>query len=135
MGNKIIRVLMIEPKQSPKISHIGSSLQDLRVAVSIGADEVGNVKSKKIGDGVYVLFNDDGFFAGLEANRRIDSEIISGVFYVIATDENYHPVSLTEDQILKYMTRFLTPEKIPFAEILDCHMNRLFESIDENEQC
>lgn len=80
MGNKVIRVLMIEPKQYPKISYIGSSLQDLRVAVSIGADEVGNVKSKKIGNGVYVIFNEDGFFSDLKPTEELIERLFRGYF-------------------------------------------------------
>lgn len=83
MRDDVIKVLMVVPREHPKTTYLTVTMQSLRNAVSIGADEVGDVESKKIGKGVYIIYNYARSLAGLAPNRRVKGDIIAGTFNVV----------------------------------------------------
>lgn len=125
MNERYIKVLKIEPGAHPFVSFLDSTLEALNNAVR-HKDGDGKAKTKKIGRGVYILFNSDYCFSGLESNRKVKNEIISGVFYVIGADKNHHPRSLTNDEISKYSSVFWETETFDDEEVIKTSFPYLF---------
>lgn len=132
MTESVIRVLMVPPNQLPIIAYLPATMNALRCAVSIGSEELCDVKSMHLTDNLYVLYCAD-FLIGLHANRRVGKTIIAGTFYVVAVDHKYQPVSLTEEQIHTCKKRFSMPEHFTDAEILQAHIDALLQDLDTLE--
>ena len=97
---------MVAPNDLPREVWMPVSLQAFRAAVNVGAEEDGDVRARKVENNIYVLYHRFGYFAGLKANRKVDDRIISGTFYVVASDEDYYPRSLTNREIERYISMF-----------------------------
>ena len=110
MKEKTIKVLMVEPHQEPRMTEIGNDLDALQKAVSIGADEQGLIELVYLEDNVSILCNEEGKLIGLEPNRRLGDDILCGVFYVVADDEEGNLASLTEEQQARYAQMFRRPD-------------------------
>ncbi len=106
MKEKKINVLMVEPHKPPCMVELNNDLDSLQKAVSIGADEQGLIELVHLEDNVYILCNQEGKLIGLEPNRRLGNDILCGVFYVVADDEDGNLVSLTEVQQARYAQMF-----------------------------
>ena len=120
MNGKEIKVLMVEPGKHPRVTTLGTELDDLQKAVSIGADYQGLIEIINIGNGDCLLCNEEGKLINLEGNRRLGSDIIVGVFYITGADDEGNLVSLSEEKIKHYTERFWAPEKFDRAEIETC---------------
>ena len=117
MKEKQIRALMVEPMESPKLVTLQNDLDSLQKAVSIGAPDQGLIEFVYLEDNVSILCNEEGKLIGLAPNRRLGDDILCGVFYVVAEDEEGELVSLTSEQIEKYSEFFGTFESISADEI------------------
>ena len=117
MKEKQIRALMVEPMASPKLVTLGNDLDSFQKAVSVGAPEQGHIEFVYLEDNVSVMVNEEGKLIGLEPNRRLGDDILCGVFYVVAEDEEGELVSLTPEQVEKYSEFFGTFESITADEI------------------
>lgn len=117
MRKKQIRVLMVEPMSSPKLVTLQNDLDSLQKAVSIGAPDQGLIELVPLEDNILILCNEEGKLIGLEPNRRLGEDILCGVFYVVAEDEEGELMSLTSEQIEKYSEFFGTFERISADEI------------------
>ena len=120
MNAKEITVLMVEPGKHPRVTTLGTELDELQKAVSIGADYQGLIEIIDIGNGDCLLFNEEGKLINLEGNRRLGSDIIVGVFYICESDDEGNLVSLSEEKIKYYTERFWEPETFDRAEIEAC---------------
>ena len=117
MVQKEIKALMIEPGKHPVVTVLNGDLDSLQKAVSIGADYQGLIEIIGIGNGDCILCNEEGKLIGLEGNRRVGSDIIAGVFYIMSEGEAGELASLTEEKIQYYTQRFWEPEMFDSAEI------------------
>ena len=117
MVKKKIKALMVEPGKHPVVTVLNDDLDSLQKAVSIGADYQGLIEIISIGNGDCVLCNEEGKLIGLEGNRRVDSDIIAGVFYIMSEGEDGDLVSLSEEKIKYYTEKFWEPEVFDSAEI------------------
>ena len=117
MKSKEITVLMVKPNENPIITTIKNDLDSLQKAVSIRADFQGLIEIFAIDDGVLVLCNEEGKLIGLEGNRRIGNDIITGVFYVVGEDGHGNLTSLSEDLLQTYQRRFWEPEHYTQADV------------------
>ena len=118
MKEKKIAVLKVEPGKHPEKCILANDLDSLQKAVSIGADYQGLIEI--IGwDGVCILCNEEGKIIGLDGNRRIGDDIIAGVFYITAEDQEGNLASLTDAQIEQYRKRFWTIEYYTQQELMD----------------
>lgn len=117
MQKKEIRILMVEPGKHPRAVTIGNDLDSLQKAVSIGCERKGLIEIVGIEDRVCILCNEEGKLLGLEGNRRLGSDIITGVFYVVGENGRGDLISLTDKQMEKYRKRFWNPEYFTPAEI------------------
>ena len=117
MDKTNITVLMVEPGKHPVVTVLNGDLDSLQKAVSIGADYQGLIEIIGIGNGDCILCNEEGKLIGLEGNRRVGSDIIAGVFYIVSEGEDGELVSLSEEKIQHYTQRFWEPEVFDSAEI------------------
>ena len=117
MKEKEIRTLMVEPMESPKLVTLQNDLDSLQKAVSIGAPDQGLIEFVHLEDNVSVLCNEEGKLIGLAPNRRLGDDILCGVFYIVAEDEEGELVSLTPEQVENYSEFFGTFESIPAEEV------------------
>ncbi len=124
MNAEEIKVLMVEPGKHPKVTTLIDDLDALQKAVSIGADYQGLIEIISIGNGDCLLCNEEGKLIGLEGNRRLGSDIIVGVFYILSEDADGNLVSLSDKKIQYYTELFWEPERFDRTEIeatLTCH--------------
>ena len=126
MKEKEIRVLMVEPMESPKLVTLQNDLDSLQKAVSIGAPEQGLIEFVYLEDNVSILCNEEGKLIGLEPNRRLGKDILCGVFYIVAEDEEGNLVSLSPEQVSKYSAMFWHPDSIDDSEIADSIVVKFF---------
>ena len=117
MEKKEITVLMVEPGKHPRVTTLKDDLVALQQAVSIGADYQGLIEIISLGNGDCLLCNEEGKLIGLEGNRRLGSDIIVGVFYIMSEDEEGNLISLTEKKIQYYTELFWEPEAFDRTEI------------------
>ena len=117
MGNAKIRVLLIEPKEHPKSHEIQPTRHAFEKAVNVGAAYNGKVEAKRLEHGIYAMYNKDRFLSDLVPNRRIGDDILCGVFYVVAENEDGELISLTSEQQEHYSRMFERIEYIDQAEI------------------
>ena len=126
MKQKEITVLKVEPNKHPVITTIKNDLDSLQKAVSIGADYQGLIEIFPLDDDALVLCNEEGKLIGLEGNRRIGDDIITGVFYVVGEDGHGNLASLSEDLLQAYQRRFWEPEYYTRADVEQALFMRIF---------
>ena len=117
MKEKEIKVLKVEPCKKPELVTLNNRLEDLQVAVSIGADYTGLIEIVDIDSKTCILCNEEGKLIGLEGNRRLGNDIICGVFYVVGEDKNGNLCSLTDSQLIVFNAMFAQPEDFSEEEI------------------
>lgn len=117
MKQKEIKVLMVEPGEHPKVTTLKNDLDSLQEAVSIGADYKGLIEIIGIADGVCILCHEEGKLIGLMGNRRLGSDILMGVFYVVGEDRCGNLVSLAAKEIERYSNFFWAPEHFTQQDI------------------
>ena len=123
---KTIRVLKVAPGEHPMETTLVNDLDELQKAVSIGASYQGLIEIIEIEDGVCILCNEEGKLIGLEGNRRIGTDIITGVFYVTGEDDDGDLASLPADMIEKYMLRFWKIESFSEEDIMKSIVMKFF---------
>lgn len=126
-----IKVLQITPRAVPRTMFLQTSIEAFNNAVSIGAYEPGIAASIRLEDNIYLLYYKDGFFAGLSPNRRVKGRILFGIFYVVATDKETIPRSLTEIERKKYFTQFNCPEEFSENEAMQEQLKMLSQALDQ----
>lgn len=117
MKSNEIKVLMVAPGEHPREVSIGNDLDSLQKAVSVGCDYQGLIEIVGLEDGACILCNEEAKLIGLEGNRRLGNDIITGVFYVVGENGRGDLISLTEKQMDKYSKRFWSTEYFTPAEI------------------
>lgn len=105
MKQKEIKVLMVAPGEHPREVVLENNLDALQKAVSIGCDYQGLIEVVNLEKGVCIICNEEGKLLGLEGNRRLGSDIIAGVFYVVGEDKRGNFTSLTQAQMEPNVTR------------------------------
>ena len=126
MKGNTIKVLMVEPGEHPKEVELDNNLDALQKAVSIGCEEQGLIEIIGLEDGICLLCNEEGKLIGLEGNRKVGRDIITGVFYVVGEDGCGNLTSLPKDKIESYQKRFWEPEHYTEADIDHALFMRLF---------
>ena len=134
MRQNKIKVLKVEPMETPKICYIEPSMKYFEKAVNEGVVVKGAVEAKKLEKNLYAVFNKDRFLANLTPNRRIGDDIIAGVFFIVATDKNKLPISLTEEQVTKYAIRFWNFEVFDEMDVAEANINTLLSRLWKDEE-
>ena len=119
MKARKIQVLKVAPGEHPQVVMLENDLDALQKAVSIGCDHQGLIEVVGLDNGVCIICNEEGKLLGLEGNRRLGSDIIAGVFYVVGEDQRGNFTSLTQAQMEHYSKRFWKPERFSLDDIMD----------------
>lgn len=133
MRKEKIKVLEIAPMEAPKICYLEPTRKAFQKAINMGASNKGKAEAKKLGKQIYAIFNKDRFLANLTPNRRIGDDIIAGMMYVVAVNENKVPVSLTEKQIKEYALRFWSIEAFDDMDVAEANINTLLSRLWKDE--
>ena len=112
MKEKEITTVKVEPMKEPVIACLKNDLDSLQKAVSIGAPEQGLIEFVWLEDNVSILCNEEGKLIGLEPNRRHGDDILCGVFYIVAENDEGELISLTDLQQERYSKMFRDPNLI-----------------------
>ena len=111
MKQKVILALKIAPGEKPETIYLENTLEALQRAVSIGANYTGLIEVIDIDDGVCVIANEECKLINLPPNRKLGHDVICGVFYVVAYNDEGDFCSLNCDEIEKYKKMFEVPDK------------------------
>lgn len=117
MNEQTVKAVKVEPGMSPCIIDLGTDLDSLQKAVSIGAADQGLIEFVYLEDNISIICNEEGKLIGLAPNRRLGDDILCGVFYVVAENEDGELISLTSEQQEHYSRMFERIENIDQAEI------------------
>jgi hypothetical protein len=117
MKEKTVKAIKVEPNKRPCVIDLSTDLDSLQKAVSIGAPEQGLIEFVYLGDNVSILCNESGKLIGLDPNRRLGDDILCGVFYVIAENDEGELISLTLEQQVHYTQMFWEPDVIDQADV------------------
>ena len=109
-----IRVIYVEPGMYARETEIGKDLKDLQNAV-MGQLEV----FYPFDDPVCIVCNEEGKIYGMPLNRAVFGDdgkimdIIAGPFFISGAGEEGF-ISLSDEQVDKYLELFKRPERIQF---------------------
>ena len=108
--SKILRVVMVEPHETPYELNITDQLEDLQETVGGMIEVIGN------GDGTLLVCNEESKLMGMDGNRRLNGDVIAGPFFVVGTDgENFR--SLTDAEVNRYLQVYAEPQQISQREV------------------
>lgn len=133
MKDSKIKVLMVEPHKLPKVTMLDRNLDALQKAVSIGAESQGLIEIIPLENNVCLLCNEEGKLIGLEGNRRLGRDIITGTFYICGDSKSGALCSLSEENIRKYTILFSLPETFTDEEVQACMLLNVFFDNDNEE--
>ena len=98
-----ITVLKVEPGKAPEEVTIPNTLEAMQQMVG-GLIEIVYL------DDVCLVCNEEGKLMGLEGNRRVGRDIISGTFFLAGDTDYGEFCSLTQEQLNQFSQRFAQPE-------------------------
>ena len=110
MKENRIKVLKVAPLEKPVVCYLENKLKSLQEAVSIGAEYVGLIEIIDLDERICILCNEEAKLIGLMPNRRIENDIICGVFYVTGQNREGELTSLTDEEIERYSKMFADVE-------------------------
>ena len=117
MKEKTVKAIKVEPNERPCVIDLSTDLDSLQKAVSIGAPDQGLIEFVYLKDNVSILCNEEGKLIGLCPNRRLGEDILCGVFYVVAENEDGELMSLTPAQQEYYTQMFWELDVIDQADV------------------
>ena len=126
MAKEKIIALKIAPCRYPRVVEMRATKQALLTALNRGADVEGEIEMQMLEPHVYAVYNNLRCMTGLDGNRRLDKDIIVGTFYIIATDEQERPCSMSEEKIKKYAFRFWDVEVFDDMELIEANLDIMF---------
>lgn len=127
----MVTALMVAPGEHPCPTMLCDDPEFLLLSVSRGLLTTGTTAASKLAEGVIAIFNLDAAVYGAVGNRRIGERIIAGVFYVVGYS-GAGLVSLTDEQMTRYMKKFWAPENHDLDDVLDSCLKVMEQSMDIN---
>lgn len=97
-----ITVLKVEPGKAPEEVTIPNTLEAMQ-------NMVGGLIEIVYLDSVCLVCNEEGKLMGLEGNRRVDRDIISGTFFLAGDTDYGEFCSLTQEHLDQFSQRFAQP--------------------------
>ena len=134
MRKETIRTLMIEPMKHPKVFYIKPTLKTFQKIVDADAVIYGGIEAKKLESNIYTIFNKDRYLADLMPNRQVNGDIISGNMLIVATNDCYEPISMTDEQLIKYALRFWHTEHFDDMDVMEANLTLMFSRFCKDEE-
>ena len=107
-----IEVLVVEPGKHPYVETIENTLRAFQQAVG------GYIEVVSLNDGNVIILNEEGKLIGLEGNRALGGDILTGSFLITGTaGENF--ASLPQESIEFYKEQFWEVEQYTQEEIAE----------------
>ena len=110
MKSNQITILKVEPGKVPETVTIPNTLEAAQKMVG-GYIEVIAL------DNACLVCNEDGKLNGLEGNRRLGNDIITGTFFLAGCTDDGDFCSLTPEQMEHFTQRFAQPETFQPGEV------------------
>ncbi len=107
------RVLFVTPHHTPVEIRIGDDLKSMQRAVGGFIEMICPFEDES----AILVCNEEGKLNGMEGNRRLEGDVITGPFFIIRDDGEGGTTDLTDEQVEKYSRRFAEPEDISPEEI------------------
>ena len=126
---KKIRTVMIEPRKEPYVKWLDLSITAFDEAVSKGCGFKCHAKAKKLKKNIYILYAEENTSLLFAANRRINEDIISGVFYIVKAKKGLVS-SLSDRQAKKYIAMFEEPDEFTEDELLTYCLDSIYKDLD-----
>ena len=117
MKEQYISALMVAPGLKPTPIRLENTLEALQQAVSLNISYRGLIEIIPLETDVCLVCNEEGKFLSLPGNRRLGNDIITGVFYVVGSNDEGDLTSLPHDAMSKYTEVFKTPESFSDSEV------------------
>ena len=110
---KLLRILVVEPHKEPYVSEVRDDYRAYQKIVG------GNFECIYPDEDTIIFCNEEAKLIGLEGNRKIGSDIIAGTFFLAKDNHEGGTISLSDEQIEKYTSRFKEPEQYTSEEVED----------------
>lgn len=125
-----IRALEIRPQKTPCVKMLLTTIKAFNDAVSIGTGFPCHAKARKICGNIYIIYAAESEVEEFECNRKIGNIIIRGIFYVVAADSDFCPISLTDEEISTYYSMFKDAETFSLEDIIESNFEEIQRSLD-----
>lgn len=108
------RMLMVEPHKPPYEVTVPDDFRAIQQCVSGTFECVSPFE-----DEAFLYCNDEAKLNGMEGNRKINGDIIAGVFMIARDDGHGGTADLTDEQVAKYSEQFKADESYTPEEVAD----------------
>lgn len=105
---------MVEPHKPPYEVTIPDDFRAIQQCVSGTFECV-----YPFGDDAFLYCNDEAKLNGMEGNRKINGDIIAGVFLIARDDGHGGTADITDEQVAKYSEQFKADETYTPEEVAD----------------
>ncbi|MFI3284100.1 MAG: DUF4314 domain-containing protein [Erysipelotrichaceae bacterium] len=113
-GKQLIEVVSVLPGLKPCKHIIKNDLHSLQEMVG------GCIEVIELEDEIDLICHEEGKLIGLKANRKIGHDIIAGPFLIVRNNLKGEFISLTVEQMNKYLRRFDAIETYTQEEVEAC---------------
>lgn len=121
--NKKIKCLLVKPNEEPEVVEVENTLKALQGIVN------GYIQAVPLSKTSDLICNEEGKLLGLEPNRPVGDDLIMGNFIIVGNDGSGEFVSLSEENIEKYKSKFAL--KIADMYITKCFISNLNDRFTE----
>lgn len=115
----VIDVLFVEPGKHPCMIKLENTLEAMQKTVG------GYIEMIDLDHGDVIVVNEEGKLIGLEGNRRLGNDILTGSFFIAGTSGE-DLASLSKESQKLYSERFWEPEVYTREEVEDTVVCRFF---------
>ena len=110
MNEHEITVLKVEPGKAPEQITIPNTLKAMQELVGSHIEVVDY-------QGACLVCNEEGKLLGLEPNRRVGQDVITGTFFLANSDLDGNFCSLSQEDLAHFQQQFAQPEALSQKDV------------------
>jgi len=110
MNEHEITVLKVEPGKAPEQITIPNTLKAMQELVGSHIEVVDY-------QGACLVCNEEGKLLGLEPNRRVGQDVITGTFFLANSDLDGNFCSLSQEDLAHFQQQFAQPEALTQKDV------------------
>ena len=110
MNEHEITVLKVEPGKAPEQITIPNTLKAMQELVGSHIEVVDY-------QGACLVCNEEGKLMGLEPNRRVGQDVITGTFFLANSDLDGNFCSLSQEDLAHFQQQFAQPEALTQKDV------------------